>query len=57
MEDIKETLRNAMDIKEGRGFKATLAGIVVGFVAKRFTQDNAASLGAGLVAYSIAKRV
>ena len=57
MEDIKDTLSSILDVKEGRGLKATLAGIVAGFVAKRFTQDNAASLGVGLVAYSIAKRV
>lgn len=57
MEEIKETLKSAMDIKEGRGLKATLIGVLAGFVAKRFTHDSAASLGAGLVAYSIVKRI
>ncbi len=57
MEEIKETLKSAMDVKEGRGLKATLVGVFAGFIAKRFTNDSAAALGAGLVAYSIVKRI
>lgn len=54
MEDIKNQVEATV---KDRGFLATLAGIAVGFVAKRITRDAAGSIGAGLVAYAIVKRV
>jgi len=54
MEEIKNQVETVV---KDRGFLGTLAGILVGYVVKRYTHDTAASVGAGLVTYSLTKRV
>lgn len=54
MEEIKEQVKSVV---KDRGFTAALAAIAAGYIAKRFTNDVAGSIGAGLVAYAITKRV
>jgi uncharacterized membrane-anchored protein YhcB (DUF1043 family) len=55
MNEIKEQVETT--VKDSHGVLATVAGVAVGYIAKRLTKDTAGSTGLGLVVYALIKRL